>query len=651
MLRSRKSHTFIAANAQPIGKYTRLDDTDEPIADEDIFADIYLEPSPDLLKSNPGSPFDTESWTTVHPEENPFSDDKEVDPRSPAEIKFTRDFNYWRLLQKHNRPHRKATLGFVVKARTGFKKVGQRYHSYTGIFSKNRRIIQKTRTIRLNELPEPKEISEFSKNYRYPSSRLNQYPRLRTFKAVRGYHEAISNYIKYLVDEALTFEKREERAEKWRAGTKEYKSKALKLEYDLAHEKGLLRGWYLCEGAEGTPWENCDRYCDWPSCKGLEVSEQLIAEMEDANNNINVDDKLPVRFLFLKDIRRETKGAPPPTQGSGINTGWDITCAWDGIHHTVQRAQNLNYNHRSTESYEFCRSYLKETDSESTIEPPLTAIDKAYLSFSAGSAARFAHPQWSVRKRITEIEKYMNLAVVHVLSDSSVLKLHSNRVFYDDVKAKVHYWGEMHQLNIMMPQRPMDDLVKVLNTERLKRLARLHEMKRREDKRDYKKGYTVQMSVVPIKKAAKPLVDKPKGLIARVFGRNDKNKKKKHKSKKSKKSDKVKETETGENKEGILRWIWNTILGKESADNGKKPKQEKKSRMEREFVPTAELDILDMIAERDKPDEENVIWIGKDGRGRRRQTPLPQFNYNKTINHDPFGDYPPTIEYRQAVLG
>ncbi|KAK6506479.1 hypothetical protein TWF506_011386 [Arthrobotrys conoides] len=582
---------------------------------------------------------DYENWyVKEEPEEQqlpPQPDKKELDRLKKAE--FIKAFRRWIKLQKHNRPNRKQTIKFILKARTGYKRLGRRYHSYTGIIGKNRQIKQKSHCVLFRNLPEEKEITKESKYYYEPVERENQGPRLRTKAAAEGHKKAAQEYAEYLAREVLNFRKGEYRAAKVQQVVEKQTQDLLKIELGLAHERGLEWGWYLCEGAEGTPWGNCAKFCDWPGCLGPEPSEAFYKKMEEANDNINPMDNLPIRFPFLGEVKggkeKETTNRAPP--GSGFHVGFDFNRSGARIHHIVQRAQDLIYDNKSTRAFDYCKSYLEDDCDELMIRPPITTLDKAHLAFTAGSAARFAYLDvWSVRRRISEIEKYMTLTVFHMLSDSKILKNNMNMHFYADVKAKVHYWGEIHQLHFLMPQRGLGDLMDVLSRERLKRLVRLHRNKMSFNKEELKKGYTLQVMSIPIREAAKPVISRRKHLIAKIMGRGEQYK--------AEHREKPKRPPRPPN---IFQRLWNSLW----VDKKLKPAGEGLPGIQNKRKNEGP-DIIEMLELHERPEESEITWISKDGIGRRRKTPMPKFNYQETIQGDHANDYPHTIEFRHAAL-
>ncbi|KAF3315834.1 hypothetical protein TWF173_003028 [Orbilia oligospora] len=672
---SRQSHSFINTDQASEGSYAGLEDNDyleNPFEPENPFGLQNPFESGDLFEQeNPFEPPNSPEPENPFGQENPFEtaeiveeslpipvveDDgdyenwfEEKDPQeqlqpqpyqrplNPKKVEFIRAFKRWTKLQKHNRPNRKQTIEFVLKARTGYKRLGQRYHSYTGIIGKSRQIKQKSHCLLFQNLPEEKEITKDSKYYRHPAERLNQGPRFRTQAALHGHQIAARQYADYITREVLNFRKGEYRAAKVYQVVTNQTDAILKIELGLAHEKGLRWGWYLCEGAEGAPWENCEKFCVWPGCLGPEPSESFHRKMEKANDNINESDNLPVRFPFLSEVRggSEKESTNRSGPGSGFNVGFDLNHSLVGLHHTVRRAQDLIYDHKSTQAFDLCRSYLEDGCEELMIRPPITTLDKAHLAFSAGSAARFAYADyWSVKRRVVEIEKYMTLTVFYMLSEPKILKENTNMHFYADVKAKVHYWGEIHQLHFLMPQRSLGDLMDILSRERLKRLVRLHKNKMNLNKEELKKGYTLQIISIPTREAPKPVVSRRKHLVAKIIGRGDKVK--------GETNENVKKPAEGQN---IFKRLWNKLLRKEQP----KPAQETVPGISQNNK-KGDPDIIEMLDLHDRPEESRITWISKDGIGRRRTTPMPKFSYHDTIRKDPYHDYPPTIEYRQAVL-
>ncbi|RVD84888.1 uncharacterized protein DFL_003225 [Arthrobotrys flagrans] len=409
ILGSRESHNFITTDHTPQGSYAKLNDDDYP---ENPFGSVELleEPLPVVVEDDG----DYENWTEEEAPEEQLPFPPKRTQSDPVKVQFTKAFRRRRKLRKHSQPNRKETVEFILKARTGYKKVGQRYHSYAGIIG-DKQIKQNSHIVQFRDLPEEKEIPKHSKYYRHPAERTNQHPHLRTKAAEEGYNKAILEYVDYITREVINFGNGKYRAAKVRAFTTKQNAEVLKLELVIAHEKGLRNGWYLCEGAEDIPWGNCAEFCRWPGRRGPEPSEKFHRKMEQA---------------YLEDDRKEIM-----------------------------------------------------------LRPPLKTLDKAHLTFTAGSTARFAYSEeWRVTRRITEIEKYMNLTTVRMLSDPKILKNNMNKHFYADVEAKVHYWGGVHQLNMLMPQRELDDLMEILSRERFKRLVRLHRLRMNQNKEEMKKG-------------------------------------------------------------------------------------------------------------------------------------------------------------------
>ncbi|KAK6511174.1 hypothetical protein TWF481_000096 [Arthrobotrys musiformis] len=665
-LRSRKSHTFITIDHSPKGAYTKL-------SDENPFADPPSLPTPTRETPVSEGPYqlveddgNDEGWSVDEPEQEnlpppPPSPSLESLPElSPAEIRFLRRFEHFRRLQKYNRPNRVAIGGSVVKARQAYKKLGRRHHKYTNITSEGKPIKQKPDYITWSDLPKRSNPEEGSRYYFEPVEKKNQHLRLRTEAAYEAYKTAVAGYIDYIQREYYSYKLGEWRANEVKQQIKQDVKDILQFELSLAHEKGLNKGWYLCEGAKDTPWKDCKQFCSWPGCSGIEPTEEFYLKMEDSNTNINPSDKIPVRFPFLTEVRRglaNGKSNNTAQVGGGYMTGFDIADYPFTVHYIVNQAQELIYERRYTQAYELsCITINRKT---TDIKPRIRTLDLAHLAFTAASAARFAHHKWSLTYRISEIERYLNLSVYYMLSKPAILQQSTNTLLYADVKAKVHYWGELHQLHIMMPQRSMDELVEILSNERYRRLVRSYNLKLVEKKREMKKGYTLQITSVPIPKSDKAVVSRRKGLVAKLFRRSGKGKK-----------DIDKKAEAAPPPQGFLQKIWDKIWRKQRAIPSDEADPDIEATAEAEAAVNAaealatprfaqgkrsnrdkdEPDVIELLDLREYPPDEDIIWISKDGKKQRRRTPMPSFDFNRTLNKDPFQDYPLTVEGRQAMM-
>ncbi|KAK6331635.1 hypothetical protein TWF718_002184 [Orbilia javanica] len=653
IFRSRKPRqTFLISDYKPTGNYKKLEGEEEDgrKTPENTPRPVIPEPLPTIFEDDG----DDTNWSET---EDEFEEQDLPPPlpwhkpQDPFEAKFLKAFKYWREVQRSTKPSRKgATVKFVLKARTGYKRIGQRYHSYTGIVGKNSHIIQKSSSNQIRDLRKLKQKLKASERYVEPADKK---ARFRTQAALDGYQKATLEYAEYIVREFVNFGKGQYRAKKVEQLAEEHRAEVLKVELALAHELGLEDGWYLCGGAKDTPWGNCRQFCYWPGCSGRELSEKFYDKMDKANTNINLSDDIPVRFPFLSEVKgghaaraaNRTAGA-----GSGFRIGFDLENCWGTAHHVVQQMQDLVYQHQCTKSYELCYSYLNDESEALMIRPPLKALDKAYLAFIASSASRFAHEkEWKIRHRINEIEKYMNLAIFYMLSDPSIIEDNMNAHFYSEVKAKAHFWGEIHELHFLMPERDINDLLVIMDHEKYKRLIRLYKVKTMKNGSGMKRGHTLQILSIPLYKAEKPLISKRKRLMAKITGRGGQ-----EKDENGKQSGKV---STGQ---GFFRSIWDKLWRKEvqkPADGIVEEGQKPAIPVPEEDLPlhlkkvVGGPDIIEMMDLRDRPHEQTITWISKDGLKRRRETPAPTFNYNTTIHQDAFRDYPPTIEFRRAALG
>ncbi|KAK6524448.1 hypothetical protein TWF281_011356 [Arthrobotrys megalospora] len=637
ILGSRKSHTFITTPHEPLGSYGKLGDGD----DNDNDNETYPEPTEEV-EQHPLPIFsvdDEKHWKDIkEPRPTPKQDCRNI-----LEIQITRQFNLWRINQRIGQPRRKATHRFSITARSIPRKLGQRSYHYKRVPieprpAKTEPSFEGSDT---SSNPKKRKNKKNSKFYRYPGERTNQHPTLRTYKAQIGYAKAIEGHFKFLCKQTVIFEKQQGRVKEVEEKNEEQNQQFQQLQLQDAHEQGLQIGFYLCKGAKSAPWGSCKQYCMWPGCTGPEPGINFKIRIAMANNNINTEDNLPVRFPFLDEQmgleERLNMTVPEPQEpGCGFQGGFDLDRAWGRLHHTVRRTQQLHLNKRYEECIELCDRYLNGPDNEN-VRPRLKALDKAHLAFTAGGAARFAYKRkWNLERRISEVEKYMNLTVVLLLSHPKVLKENLSALFYADVKAKVHYWGELHQLHFLMPQRDISELMEVLADERYRRLVRLYQIKKKDKREEWKKGYSLQIFKVKTEDAAKPLVKKQKGWR---FGRRDR-------------SEKVEEggKEVTESKEGIFKRLWKTFWKKGGSGGGQQVADTNENAGDQAQEEHIELNILDMLREREMPSENNIIWVSKDGQGRRRKSPMPEFNAATTIHRDIFQDYPPDAAYRRRAL-
>ncbi|KAK6338090.1 hypothetical protein TWF696_001560 [Orbilia brochopaga] len=104
-----------------------------------------------------------------------------------------------------------------------------------------------------------------------------------------------------------------------------------------------------------------------------------------------------------------------------------------------------------------------------TPDEDVSKLQKSYLWTIAAHAAQFTN-DLADDQRVRAIEKYSNLALCYFLDNPGFPARYFK--YYGEIKARAHYWGEIHHLQIIMPNKQIPEMAKIINHERYKRLWR-----------------------------------------------------------------------------------------------------------------------------------------------------------------------------------
>ncbi|EWC47897.1 hypothetical protein DRE_02779 [Drechslerella stenobrocha 248] len=154
-------------------------------------------------------------------------------------------------------------------------------------------------------------------------------------------------------------------------------------------------------------------------------------------------------------------------------------------------------------------------------ERALPGLQKSYLWTLAAHAALFAKSVYE-DERLNLVEKYANLALCFFLDDKYLAR--DCNQYYSEIKARAHYWGEMHQLHILKPGYSIPLLAKCLEHERYKRLWGDYKAAKRYDRfvKMRKKAETAAAAqrLVPV---SVPKKGRLRGFFKGVFKRSGRN--------------------------------------------------------------------------------------------------------------------------------
>ncbi|KAF3915247.1 hypothetical protein ABW20_dc0110119 [Dactylellina cionopaga] len=206
----------------------------------------------------------------------------------------------------------------------------------------------------------------------------------------------------------------------------------------------------------------------WPLCMCPEPSEDM--EMAAKNSNINLNP-----YDYIPPLNDNFNEPSVNTKSLFRDPGY--------IHRSVSSGPGLYKNQLDWDrTYKEATKFLRgahpygNTDAKGIPDPRdkqtlLSNLDFSYLSYLAAWSVRYAHPKlWSLKERISSVERHLAISIAFFLCETKLIPRHLE--YYESLKAKQHYWAEMHHLFILMPGKDILYLRKVLAHERCKRLIR-----------------------------------------------------------------------------------------------------------------------------------------------------------------------------------
>ncbi|KAJ6258780.1 hypothetical protein Dda_6833 [Drechslerella dactyloides] len=155
---------------------------------------------------------------------------------------------------------------------------------------------------------------------------------------------------------------------------------------------------------------------------------------------------------------------PIPPQKPGILCHPTLIALPQPIYTVVQRIRSLAVRGL----YNACLEDAT-TAADNIPDEKLPRLQKSYLWAIAAHAAQFS-TDIDEDDRIRTIEKYSGLAVCFFLDDRSLPRRYQE--YYGEIKARAHYWGEIHHLRILRPGMELRELMVRINHERFRRLFR-----------------------------------------------------------------------------------------------------------------------------------------------------------------------------------